>query len=224
MLGIGIEPPQVVQLTEISLAVETFAAVDPELAAFVGPAGSGISTAGNVRRSGGAKSPVDSRLATGSGGAARAAGRYGAASPHPRPLLGGRVELPEIIQVASILVRIESGAAEKPEIAVAVTPVRCQISTARDVCGGRGAEGPVDPRLPTGNRVAACAAGRYGAASPHPRPLLRGGLELPQVIQLTEVSVGIDALAPEKPEIAAAVGPSRRAVSGAGNVARRGRS
>src|SRR5580658_4865941 len=61
----------------------------------------------------------------------------------------------------------------------------------------------------------------HRAGSTHPCPLARGRIELPKVIEVTVVSGSVVAVAPEEPEITAAVSPGHSVIPGSGEVSGR---
>ena len=139
----------------------------------------------------------------------------GAASAHPGPLHRGWAEFPKVVQNALDVVGIDGPAAKEPEIAPAIGPGRSVKAASGDVSGGRLTQCSIHAGRPAGSIF---IAGPHGIASAHPGPLVRGWVELPKIIELAIVAVDIEALAPEEPEITAAVGPALAAESASGHV------
>ena len=91
-------------------------------------------------------------------------------------------------------------------MAAAVGPASSVIAASGDVSGGRRAQRAVHARMID------------RAASAHPRPLVRGRIELPKVVEIAMSAVGIAAISSKEPEIAAAVGPAHSVIAASGDV------
>src|ERR1017187_1858885 len=89
-------------------------------------------------------------------------------------------------------------------MAAVIGPTRSALAAPGGVSGSGQTQGAVNARIAT--KLAGDVG--YRAASAHPRPFVRGRIELPQVVEKPLSVGGIDAIAPKEPEIAVAVGPT----------------
>src|SRR5262249_4658964 len=103
------------------------------------------------------------------------------------------------------------------KVAAAVTPGARSTPASGEVARRRRTHCTVDPSL-TARSVAGY---RHCAASPHPRPLARSRIELPQVIEEAVIVLGIIPLAAEEPETAVCASPTPRLVPGSWNISGR---
>src|SRR5258705_10672396 len=93
-------------------------------------------------------------------------------------------------------------------MAVTVSPARCPPTATWNIADRRRAQRTVH----TGRAGAVfhteqrCA--RNSAATAHPSPLVRGRIELPDIVETRHIAVGIVASTPKEPEIAALVSPA----------------
>jgi hypothetical protein len=134
-----------------------------------------------------------------------------AASPHPRPFVRGRVELPKVVEFGEISVGLIAIAPKEPEIAAAIGPCHSIRAASGHIPGSSHSQRAVH-------------SGAARAASAHPCPLVRGRVELPKVVETVESITGYSARAPKEPEIAVAVGPCRSGYAGSWDVSSGGRS
>lgn len=102
------------------------AAEEPKIAATVGPTDCGVSISRDIAARSDTLRSIDAGCT------------WSVAAAYPRPLIGRRAELPQIIQDSKRSRRIVAAAypAEEPEIAAAVGPTDCGVSTSRGVAGG----------------------------------------------------------------------------------------
>ena len=163
------------------------------MAAAVGPACSFISSPWDVSGGRRAQRAVYARLVD------------RAASAHPRPLVGGRIEHPKVVEIARTG-GTEALSPKEPEMTAAVDPASSVISASRDVSRGRRAQRAVYARMI--NRAAAA----------HPHPLVRGWIELPEIVEIAKIARRVLALPSKDPEMAAAVGPAHSIVVASGDV------
>ena len=141
---------------------------------------------------------------------------HGRVPAHPGPLVRRRVELPQLVQVALILIGVESPAAKQPQVAVLIGP-SCRLPTrSPNVPGGRSAQGAVNAGLDP--RVA------EGAAAVHPRPFACRGIKLPKIVGHTIQTVGVVAPSPKNPPVPPLVAPTRCQEKASGVIGGRGRS
>ena len=136
-----------------------------------------------------------------------------AASAHPRPLVRGRIELPKVVEIASRAVGIGSIAAEEPEISAVVGPARTELASSGNISGGGRSQRAVHAGLAGRDAITP-----FRAASVHPAPQIRGRIELPKVVEIARIAVGIEATAAEEPEITAGIAPARNAIAASGDV------
>src|ERR1019366_6373835 len=139
-------------------------------------------------------------------------GRRGA-STHPRPFVHGRIELPKVVEGGKIALGIVATAPKEPEMAAAVGPGRSGSAASGDVSGSGRSQRAVDS-----GPTAISAGRRHRAAPSHPRPFVRGRIELPKVVEKALLCVDIVAIAPKEPEIASTVGPAQSVNSASGDV------
>ena len=193
MLGGWTELPEVV---ETAGRVIDFVAApkEPEMAAAVDPGGSGVAASGHVSSRRRSQRAVHANLVTRAG------------SAHPCPLAGGRIELPKIVEFSARSRGAGAGAPKEPEMAAAVGPTRGLLAASWDVAGRRRAQRAVDARL------------AHGVASTHPCPLIRGWIEVPQVVEVAITVVAVQAQSAKVQKLAVAAGPGRCAIAAAGNI------
>ena len=55
-------------------------------------------------------------------------------------------------------------------------------------------------------------------ASAHPHPFAGGRIELPKIIEIAGIAIGIVAPAPKEPEMAAVIGPTGSAIASSGGI------
>src|SRR5580658_3162358 len=132
------------------------------------------------------------------------------ASTHPRPFVGGRIELPKVVEFAGNAVDVVIPPPKEPEITIAIGPAGGEIPASRCVSRRGRSQCAVDSGL--------AAVASDGVVSAHPRPFAGGGIELPKVVEIAEIAVGIVPVASQEPEIATVVGPARGADAASGNV------
>ena len=119
------------------------------------------------------------------------------ASVYPHPLFRCRIELPQIVEVIVGTGRIEAATTEQPKIVMRIDPRNSSGSAARNVSRSGDTECPVDTKL----------VAWYRAAAADPRPLLRCGAVLPQVVRRSLGSQWIGLAATEQPQVPTAVCP-----------------
>jgi hypothetical protein len=109
---------------------------------------------------------------------------------------------PQVVQIAISEVRIEPLTAPKPEIPLLVCPTDTRRPAPWLVAWSRSPECAVYP----------CACRNIGkrAKPAHPCPLVRRRIELPKIVESVPVRIGIEALAPKKPEVSIDVPPVER--------------
>src|SRR5580698_7130110 len=208
-LGAGDPGPQSARggvFPQIVERVAVVAAIEPEVAGGIDPGNRGAATGGLVRRSGDTLRTIVARDAA-------CVELVGAI--HPRPQARGNGILPQIVQVAVTLhtrAADVAGAAEEPEVAGGVGPGNRLPARHRYVADRGGA-------------LRAVGTGSVdGVGAAHPGPQAGARRELPQVIQQTAIPGAVVALAPEQPEVAARVGPTRGELPRAGDITGGGRA
>src|SRR5208337_2220639 len=186
----GFERPKIVEHSSARGAV-ALAPREPEIAAAVDPACGLVAASGKIRCAvGRSQRPVHPELA--------AIADHGAPA-YPCPYVCGRIELPKVVEIATIAGAVESLASKEPEIAAAVGPRRSPVPASG-----------ILTRLREHSWVAGILRHRTTAAHPPPFSVGSDGrTELPQVVELAKIAAGIVAFAAEEPEIAAAVDPGR---------------
>src|ERR1700723_963049 len=109
-----------------------------------------------------------------------------------------RLELPQVVEISLRSSRVVAVPAEEPEVARPIDPAHGAESTSGIVCGGCCSERAVDSDL------AAAAADCVAAADPCPlaRVTSRARSVLPQIVEISLRSGGIEAVPAKEPEVA----------------------
>ena len=157
--------PEIVEIAYSAVGIVAIAPKEPEMAAAVSQAHGALVASGDVSGGGRSQCAVHARLVD------------RAASAHPRPLVRGRIQYPKVVEMATIAVGTNSISPNEPEMATAVGPACCYISASGDISSGRRSQRAVHTGLAT-------AKAGHRAASAHPRPLVRGWIELPKVVEI----------------------------------------
>src|ERR1019366_6426235 len=95
---------------------------------------------------------------------------------------------PQVVEFALIAVGIEALAPKKPEMAAAIGPgqtIIIRVTASGNISGGRRSQRAVNSGLAADERATALdTVASDRAASAHPRPFLRGRIELPKVVEV----------------------------------------
>ena len=185
------EPPKVVETPLGTDRVQAQPPEEPKTTAAICPAHCATASSGSVSSSASSLCAVDARLAS------------RIAAGHPGPLIRGGVVLPKVVEKTIAIIGVVVKPPEEPEVAAAVDPARRACAVSREISCSRGSQRAEDSSLAT------------RAASAHPGPLLGGGIEHPEVV---EVSCRIRGVASKEPEVAALIGPARCELAASGNV------
>ncbi len=152
--------PKVVGPARIAIVSVAFPCKEPEIAVEVDPGYGGLPGSGIVRGGMRSQCAVDSRLI------------YCVASAHPRPFHRGRIELPKIVEIATIDRGIVTLAPKEPEIAIAVGPGHSAEAGSGHVRGGRRCQRAVDSGLGMAVYIRANYLTGNRAFSAHPGPFV----------------------------------------------------
>ena len=151
-------------MTDAAAGLDAAAPEEPEVALAVGPRDGVDASPGDIGRRRSTLLAVDSRLIDDVG------------ATHPRPLIDGGIELPQVVEVgvtAGIVV-----AAEEPKIAVRIRPGYGSVAATWSIAGGGYAQTSIDA---TG--ISRCASG-------HPCPITSGWVIFPKVVEIAGAGVG----------------------------------
>ena len=117
--------------------------------------------------------------------------------------------------------RVKAGSSKQPQMPLLVCPGRGLNPTPGDISRIGGPQRPIDSGI-SRDGLAGIHASEVDAADQG--PFQCGRIELPQVVEKATIAVGIEAVTPKEPEMAAVVSPTRRPLTATGDVSGGGRS